>query len=116
MIATSRRLQMKRDTLAWIEEHFPGIFSSAAVYFAGIWDDVQDDSHRMTKAELVNQIGADVLIDDQLKHCTAVAEQGRHAILFGDYAWNRAGELPDLVTRCRHWREVEAAIDRLANQ
>lgn len=116
MIATSRRLQMKYDTLAWIDEHFPGIFASTAVYFAGIWDDAQDDSHKMTKAELVNQIGADVLIDDQLKHCMAVAEQGRHAILFGDYAWNRAKELPDLVARCHDWTEVEVVIDRIANQ
>lgn len=116
MIATSRCLQMKHDTLAWIDEHFPGIFASTAVYFAGIWDDVQDDSHKMTKAELVNQIGADVLIDDQLKHCMAVAGEGRHAILFGDYAWNRAEELPDFVTRCHSWSEVEAAIDRIANQ
>lgn len=116
MIATARLTQLKGDTLAWIEEHFPGIFASTAVYFAGIRDDVQEESHKMTKAELVSQIGADVLIDDQLKHCMAVAGEGRHAILFGDYAWNRAEELPDFVTRCHSWREVEAAIDRIANQ
>ena len=38
MIATSRCLQVKGDTIAWIDEHFPGIFASTAVYFSGIWD------------------------------------------------------------------------------
>ena len=116
VIATSRRLQMKGDTLAWVDEHFPGIFSSSAVYFAGIWDDVRHDSHLMTKAELISQIHADVLVDDQLKHCVAVAELGRRAILFGDYTWNQADELPDLVTRCKSWLEVEIEIDQLAKQ
>lgn len=116
MIATSRRIHMKHDTIEWVEEHFPGVFSSTAIYFAGIWDNIKDNSHKITKAELVNKIDADVLIDDQLKHCIAVAEQGRHALLFGDYAWNRAEELPDFVTRCHNWQAVEAAIDRLANQ
>ena len=116
MIATSRRLHMKHDTLAWVEEHFPNVFSSTAVYFAGIWDEPRGDAHAMTKAELVNQIDADVLIDDQLKHCIAVANQGRHGLLFGEYAWNRTRELPDFVTRCPNWRAVEAEIDRIANQ
>lgn len=114
MIATARLTQLKGDTLAWIEEHFPGIFASTAVYFADIWNTVDDHSHKMTKAELIQQINADVLVDDQLKHCLAVAERGRRAILFGDYAWNQANELPDLVERCISWTEVEAAIERLA--
>lgn len=114
IIATSRRLQMRSDTLAWINEHFPDIFSSSAVYFAGIWDEVRPDSHAMTKAEMVGQINADVLIDDQLKHCLAVAESGRHALLFGDYSWNQHDGLPDRVSRCINWLEVEKQIERIA--
>lgn len=113
VIATSRRLQMREDTLLWIEEHFPGIFSSSAVYFAGIWDEVNDDSHKLTKAELVSQIGADVLVDDQLKHCSAVAGSGRHGLLFGNYTWNRSEHLPDRVSRCATWLDVEREIERI---
>ena len=115
MVATSRLLQMQSDTLLWIEEHFPGIFASSAVYFAGVWDEIKEDSHKLTKAELITQINADVLIDDQLKHCLAVAETGRHAILFGDYTWNRIDALPEQIARCRDWSEVEVAIERIAN-
>lgn len=115
VITTSRRLQMRGDTLAWIEEHFPGVFSSNAVYFAGIWDNIKPDSHRMTKAELINQVNADVLIDDQFKHCAAVAGSGRQAILFGEYKWNRVDSLPERVPRCTSWSEVEQEIERIAN-
>ena len=111
MIATSRCLQVKGDTIAWIDEHFPGIFASTAVYFSGIWDELTNDSHRATKAELMTQINADVLIDDQLKHCQAVAAHGRNALLFGDYAWNQATVLPAGVVRCTNWYEVEVAIE-----
>ena len=115
VIATSRRLQMKADTLAWIDEHFPGIFTSDTVHFAGIWDTVNDQSVTMTKADLVTQIGADVLVDDQLKHCVAVAETGRHALLFGDYSWNNQVPLPHGITRCLSWDDVRDEIGRIAN-
>ena len=115
MIATSRCLQVKGDTIAWIDEHFPGIFASTAVYFSGIWHELTNDSHRATKAELMTQINADVLIDDQLKHCQAVAAHGRNALLFGDYAWNQAAVLPAGVVRCTNWYDVEVAIERLAS-
>lgn len=115
MITTSRRLQVQSDTLLWIEEHFPGIFASSAVHFSGLWDTVHEGSHKLTKTELITQINADVLIDDQLKHCLAVSETGRNAILFGDYTWNRADSLPDKVVRCHSWSEVEVEIERIAN-
>lgn len=114
VVATSRRLQMQDDTLAWINEHFPGIFSSEEVYFAGIWDDIDSQSHLKTKADLVNQINADILIDDQLKHCLSVAESGRQAILFGDYSWNQADSLPSGVVRCLNWSEVTHEVERIA--
>ena len=66
MVATSRCLQVQSDTLLWIEEHFPGIFASSAVYFSGLWDTVHEGSHKLTKTELITQINADVLIDDVL--------------------------------------------------
>ena len=115
MIATSRCLQVKGDTIAWIDEHFPGIFASTAVYFSGIWDELTNDSHRATKAELMTQINADVLIDDQLKHCQAVAAHGRNALLFGDSAWNHAPTLPAGVVRCANGYEEELASERLAS-
>lgn len=60
----------------------------------------------MTKGELAKSIGADYIIDDQIKHVLAAAELGIRGILFGDYAWNKADVLPDNVTRVNDWQEV----------
>lgn len=115
VIATSRRLEARQDTLDWVEEHFSGIFTNEAVYFAGIWDDkITSQTHLMTKADLVSEIKADLLVDDQLKHCLAVAESGRQALLFGDYSWNQSKYLPKGVTRCVNWNEVEIEVERIA--
>ena len=69
----------------------------------------------MTKADLVAQINADVLVDDQLKHCIAVAETGRQVLLFGDYSWNQQASLPSGVTRCLSWSDVQDEIGRIAS-
>jgi 5'(3')-deoxyribonucleotidase len=107
LVITSRRLQTKGDTVAWIHQHYPGIFTDEAIHFAGIWDKVNDQSIALTKASLVDALGVDYLIDDQLKHCLAVAATGKRALLFGNYAWNRAAELPGGITRVASWRAIE---------
>jgi 5'(3')-deoxyribonucleotidase len=107
IIVTSRRLQVRADTQAWIHKHYPGIFTDETIHFAGIWDSIDDQSIHRTKADVVEALGADYLIDDQLKHCQAVAATGRKAILFGDYTWNQADELPDGIIRLKDWAAVE---------
>lgn len=107
-IVTSRRVQTRQDTIDWVHEHYPGIFSDETIHFAGIWDSIDDDSIHRTKREAVESIGAHFLIDDQLKHCQAVAESGRVALLFGDYTWNQSNELSRNVRRVANWADVEA--------
>lgn len=105
VVATSRRLSMKEDTLSWINLHFKGIFKD--VHFSGIWDgEYHNGMAAMTKAEIIQNIGADYLIDDQPKHVFAVAEAGLKGILFGDYGWSRDVAIPKNVTRCRDWAAV----------
>lgn len=106
-IVTSRRLQIRDDTLGWVHKHYPGIFSDETIHFAGIWDDIDDQSIHRTKLEAINDIGADFLIDDQLKHCRAVADAGKRALLFGDYTWNQALSLEGGIRRVTDWRAVE---------
>lgn len=107
IVITSRRLQTKGDTVAWIHQHYPGIFTDETIHFAGIWDKVNDQSIALTKASLVDALGVDYLIDDQLKHCLAVAAAGKRALLFGNYTWNQTADLPSGMTRVANWRAVE---------
>jgi len=104
VVVTSRRRAMEKDNQDWLDEHFPGVFTE--VHYAGIWDKMQSGRINITKAETVREIGADYLIDDQLKHCISAAEAGIKALLFGDYSWNQTSSLPEGVTRVKDWKAV----------
>lgn len=110
VITTSRVKKIHHHTMAWIEEHFSGIFKD--IHLTGLYDIMTEKSYTGTKADLIAKIGADYLIDDQPKHCLAVAEAGVEAILFGDYPWNHdIGELPPRVTHCHDWAAVGDYFD-----
>jgi uncharacterized HAD superfamily protein len=111
---TSRRSVLKPETDEWLERHFGGLF--AAVHYAGIWDGPYEveAALKRTKAELCRELGADYLIDDQLKHCEGAAAAGLQALLFGHYHWNRKEALPAGIVRVRNWDEVGAYFDKRA--
>ncbi len=104
VIVTSRRKSLMAHTAIWIAKYFGDIFKE--VHYSGIFDALDHGSYHATKADICAEVGADFLIDDQLKHCVAVAEAGIEAILFGDYTWNRTPNLPDGVTRVLNWEQV----------
>lgn len=107
VIVTSRRKSIQKDTLEWLDIHFKGLFKE--VHFAGIWDDLDKDLKiriKSTKTEVLEQIGANFLVDDQPKHCIAAAEAGIKTILFGDYRWNRDIEPQPNIARAKTWQEV----------
>lgn len=110
VIATSRIQAMHAETREWLDKHYAGIFSD--FHGSGLFDVLTPDSPKGTKADLIKRIGADYLIDDQPKHCLAVADLGIETILFGDYSWNRdIGEIPPRVTRCVDWAAVGKYFD-----
>lgn len=110
VIVTSRRIQNKDDTLAWLRLHYPMI-STEAVTFSGFFDTIKEGSIHQTKGSIISSLGARYMIDDQLKHCLSAAERGVEALLFGDYGWNQANELPAGVTRVRDWASVGEFFD-----
>jgi uncharacterized HAD superfamily protein len=105
IIITSRRSLVREETLQWINDYFSNTFEE--IHFAGFFDKTGHGASLLTKADIARQVGADFLIDDQLKHCLAAATAGIDSIVFGDYHWNRtSSELPHGVTRCRTWHDV----------
>lgn len=111
IVITSRVLRVEVETLAWINHHFPDMFD--AIHFAGMWDTDEATESRVTrtKAALCQSLGADYLIDDQLKHCTGAAECGVKSLLFGNYHWNRQAPLADGITRVADWDAVKEYFD-----
>ncbi|HWT56035.1 MAG TPA: hypothetical protein VN031_03320 [Candidatus Microsaccharimonas sp.] len=109
VILTSRRDRLRQETLTWLDQHFPGVFDE--VRFTGFFDTLHEDRHLLTKADLLVEMGAEYLIDDQLKHCIGSAEAGLNVILFGDRATHRDSKLPSNVTRCSNWSQVQEYFD-----
>jgi len=107
VIVTSRRRRVKGETLAWLDQHYPGIFTEDQIYFAGIWDEgITEERYAGTKVDIIKELDAQYLIDDQLKHCLAAAEEGVQVLLFGDYSWNQIEVLPKNMTRVNGWKAV----------
>jgi 5'(3')-deoxyribonucleotidase len=104
IILTSRRKMVEQETREWLKENFGDVFEK--IYFTGFWDNITDNSHLLTKADLSRELNVGYLIDDQPKHCFGAAAHGIKAILFGDYAESRHLEPPEGVTRCSNWQEV----------
>lgn len=109
VIATSRNTFLRKATEEWLDANFKGLFGN--VHMAGIYDDHPKDAPTKTKGDLILSIGADYLIDDQPKHCFAVAKMDKQAVLFGNYAWNRDISLVSGVARCLDWAAVGAYFD-----
>lgn len=104
IIVTARRISAEKDTRDWINMYFKDIFSE--IHFAGIWDATNDYSHQVGKGAFVETVGADYLIDDQIKHCISSSERGIKSLLFGDYTWNNIESLPKNVTRVHDWCDI----------
>jgi hypothetical protein len=107
VIVTSRGPRIQKDTISWINKEYGGLFKD--ILFLQIWDDkgmTLQDKLKFTKLDLLQQAGAQYLIDDHPKHCIAAAQAGITSILFGDYRWNQDTVLIPGMVRAKNWQEV----------
>lgn len=111
IILSARNDICRPDTILWIKRYFGDIFKEGDLFFADIWNDVNEQSIYHTKSQICKNLQVDLLIDDQLKHCIGASEVGIKSILFGDYNWNKADNLPDNIRRANNWLEVPTIID-----
>lgn len=106
---TSRRPILMEITEEWLEANYPGIIDK--VVCAQIYGVGKKNALHLTKAEILQEIEAEYLIDDQTKHCFGAAGVGVKALLFGGYPWNRDVALPEGVVRCNEWKDVLEYFD-----
>lgn len=107
VIVTARPKVIHEITKEWLHRHFPAIFNDIHFVNEGHgWGEVRG----VSKREVCQQIGARYLIDDSLLHIQEAAECGVNGLLFGDYSWNQAGELPQNTIRVKDWTEVAKAL------
>jgi len=98
---TARDTIIEKVTRDWLNEHFKELIRDAH-FTAGY----SLEGKLKSKAVIGLAINAQYLIDDSLAHCKEAAKAGIKALLYGDYPWNQAKELPEGVTRVKNWQEV----------
>jgi 5'(3')-deoxyribonucleotidase len=103
-VVTSRPRLIKRETLKWLDQHFPGEFTR--VYFS---NQPAYGSFGPTKAMICEEIGAKFFIDDQYHYCEEVAKKGLQVFLF-DNPWNQDIDLAPGIERIKTWNEIVSKI------
>ena len=109
-IVSARPRHVLEATQMWLDKHFGPIFTE--VHFVPYWD----VENRKSKADICNEIGAEYLIDDIVKHCNVAAEGGITPLLFGDYSWNQDANIDNRVTRVKGWREVLGYFEQVRSR
>jgi hypothetical protein len=109
-IVTARQLEIEPQTREWVQRHYPGLFDS--ILFGNHFGLT---GGARSKREMVEEIGARVLIDDSATHARAVSGVVDWVILFDkdrQYGWNKGKpefdvDMPANVVRLHSWREIE---------
>ncbi len=106
VVVTARIKKWAPQTYSWLRKNAPGIFYSA--YFI---DDVNGHSEgKQFKAEKCSDIGADVMVEDNLDYAVSCAEKGVKVYLLDNF-WNQ-GSLVKGVERVFSWKEIVDKIKR----
>jgi 5'(3')-deoxyribonucleotidase len=101
VIITGRDNIIEEVTTKWLDKHYGKLFADVrftARYSLG--------GREKSKAALLEEIGAEYLIDDALHNCISAVMAGVKALLFGCYPWNETKILPSGITRVKDWQEV----------
>ena len=95
---TSRPPSMKESTRRWLDEN---IDASIPLYLS--LNPLANQSAK-SKGELCIELGAGLLIDDNIDNCQSALDNGVDAILFGNFGWNK--NAPETMIRCYDWAAV----------
>jgi hypothetical protein len=117
-VVTARSHRQRADTLAWLEQHYAGIFSQ--VHFLSAYDNaLRVDAPARSKGEVCRELGALALIDDSPSYCISASPHLPLVLLFSRVPWN-AGRakwehpaLPGNVVRTPDWGVAGALLHRL---
>lgn len=101
-VVSARDPATSKITHAWIDKYFPGLFHQTSLGIAN----PMSDQNSMSKAEMCRQLGAQVLIEDQLVNAEVCAREGIRVLLFGNYSWNQADILPRGIQRVENWDQI----------
>ncbi|KAI9489285.1 hypothetical protein BDB00DRAFT_770854 [Zychaea mexicana] len=112
VIITSRQQFIAEETKKFVDKHYPGIFES--IYFCnlGLSDAEQLEYVSKPKSAICQEIGVDVLIDDNLDHAVDCAGLEDIEVLLydrkGQYRWNHTSISSSGSKGISSWKEIIA--------
>jgi len=99
-VITARSKNIEKETKEWLEKYYPNIFSK--IYFA---DNYSQEDKKITKKGICDELGIDILIEDNLQYALECVSPNRKVYLI-DYPWNQSDALPPNVERVNSWKEI----------
>ena len=108
-VVTARQHSIEAQTRQWLHRHYPHIFSSIL-----LGNHFSHAGRQRSKADMCQEVGARVLIDDSATHARAVAGVVDHVLLYdrdAAYMWSKGtpehdAPMPPNVRRVHSWAEI----------
>lgn len=107
---TARQNKLEMHTRAWVEAHYPGLFTD--IHFGNHYSTT---GVSRSKPDMCRAICAFALVDDSVVYARQCAAAGIPVILFGSYAWNSDIDLSvaahaGRVTRAETWAHAVVTL------
>ena len=115
VVVTSRQLDIAEETRAWLNKHFGALF--ADVQFGHHFSKAGDERKGRTKVEMCSEIGAKVLIDDNLTYAKQCSQMLDVVYLFdfeNSYPYNKNMEnesLAENIVRVDSWLTLKPLLE-----
>ncbi len=103
-IISSRPEYLREKTESWIQENFGNVFEK--IYLNNQY---HGEGIRKTKAEVCEEIGVEVYIEDFMPNAIQVADSGRKVFLL-DNPWNQE-PAPENIMRVFSWDEISETLE-----
>lgn len=113
-LVTGRAASLESITRRMLDMYFPGYFQT--LEHTSYLDPSTKADVRRTKGEVCRSIGADILIDDHVKHGETALGIVSEVIVFGEYPWNQRKPLPKGMVRCSDWGSVIKEVEEYARR
>ena len=124
VIVTSRQLDIKDQTLEWLNKNYPNLFND--VQFGHHYSNENDNRPAKSKLDMCLELNASILIDDSLIYATQCAEKLKYVLLFDldyKYNWNKVCSpgneyninynLKENILRVKNWDHVATELEKI---
>ncbi|MEO6508987.1 MAG: hypothetical protein ABIO02_03465 [Patescibacteria group bacterium] len=98
---TSRPFEIEHITIKWINSNFPTIFKEITHTNDGSYATKYNNT---TKSSVCKKIGAEVIIEDNIRYAADCAENGITTFLM-EMPWNRSQEVHPEIIRVKNWKD-----------